>query len=161
MATINEMIKRFQSLDTDKVIDEALQADLSKLTGFNRLQMLDGKTKTGEDIHPTYFEDPFFKTREAAQQYSDWKDAISPPSNRRPGVPNLYINGYYHRSIGVKFTRDAYVFGSVFGDQVGIEEKYENIYGLGGEYKHRYMTEVVRPAFRRGISAVLKLSFGL
>src|SRR5687767_5255993 len=100
--TIRGLYNRLSTVDTDKIAQETIEGTEEEIRQYNLQQLLDGKTNQGIDISPTYLEDPFFKTREQAQAYSDWKDRISPRSNRRSGVPNLYINGYYHSTREVK-----------------------------------------------------------
>jgi hypothetical protein len=117
---------------------------------YNLQQLLDGKRNDGLDISPTYLEDPFFKTPAQAQAYSDWKDRISPRSNRKKGVPNLYINGYYHSTRTVQIVDDKIVYRSPFGEIfTDIDEKYKNLDGLNPESRSKYIPFVLRPVFNR------------
>jgi len=115
---------------------------------YNTLQLLDGKTNLGTDISPTYLEDPFFKTPAQAQAYSDWKDRISPASNRRKGVPNLYINGYYHSTRKVQIIGDKIVYSSSYSEAPDIEHTFKNIDGLSPESRQKFVPFVLMPVFK-------------
>lgn len=142
------------------MITSSLEQTKDALLDLNRDQLYDGKTRDGKDISPTYQEDPYFKTPEAAQAYSDWKDKITPNSLRKPGVPNLYINGYYHGSLGVKISGQNvfYNASAEFGNE--IEQKYsDKIFGLGGVYKEEYLKQDLGPVFRSSITSIIGLKF--
>ena len=67
----------------------------------NKQQLMEGIKGDGNEITPSYLNDPYFKTKESAQRYSNWKDKITPNSKRKSGTPNLYINGFYHNTIEI------------------------------------------------------------
>jgi hypothetical protein len=146
--TIRGLYNRLQNIDTDKIAAETMEGTEEEIRQYNLQQLLDGKTNEGLDISPGYLEDPFFKTREQAQAYSDWKDRISPPSKRRSGVPNLYINGYYHSTRTVQIVGDKIVYRSSFGEIfTDIDEKYKNLDGLNPESRAKFIPFVLRPVF--------------
>jgi hypothetical protein len=135
-------------MDVDKIARETMEGTEEEIRQYNLQQLLDGKTNDGSDIHPTYLEDPFFKTQAEAQAYSNWKDKISPPSNRREGVPNLYINGYYHSTRQVIIEGDTIKYRSSFGEIfTDIDEKYKNLDGLNPESRSKFIPFVLRPVF--------------
>lgn len=78
-----------------------------------RIQLLEGKTIEGKDIHPSYSEDikpkGYFRSRDSAQRYAAWKQTLSYPYSvqRNPDTPNLYITGVFHNDLGVDFGADA------------------------------------------------------
>ena len=78
-----------------------------------RIQLLEGKTSAGEDIHPSYTEDVkprgYFRSRDSAQRYAAWKQTLSYPYSvqRNPDSPNLYITGLFHSDLGVEFGAEA------------------------------------------------------
>jgi hypothetical protein len=156
--TILGLYNRLQSVDADKIALETIEGTEEEIRQYNLQQLLDGKTNEGLDISPTYLEDPFFKTREQAQAYSDWKDKISPRSNRRKGVPNLYINGYYHSTREVIIVGDKIVYRSAYGEIfTDIEEKFKNLNGLNRDSRAKYIPFVLRPAFKHLIEAATGL----
>jgi hypothetical protein len=145
------------TVDPDKIARETMEGTEEEIRQYNLQQLLDGKTNKGTDIGPTYLEDPFFKTQAQAQAYSDWKDRISPRSNRRKGVPNLYINGYYHSTRTVKIQGDMIIYNSTYGAITDIDQKYKNIDGLNPDSRAKYIPFVLRPAFKHHIEAVTGL----
>lgn len=134
-------------------------------TMMNLEQMMNGKRRDGKDITPYYWDDPYFKSYSQAMAYSDWKDRIEPfKTKRRPGVPNLYINGYYHNSISSKVGPDGISLNSKWGESSEIESKYTRmIYGIGGQWREWYFNDGymgLRKAWRKRFEAAsgLKLS---
>lgn len=157
MGTIRGLYNKFLTVDPDKIARETIEGTEEEIRQYNLQQLLDGKTNQGTDIHPTYLEDPFFKTLEQAQAYSEWKDRISPRSNRKSGVPNLYINGYYHSTRQVKIVGDKIVYNSTYGEITDIDQKYKNIDGLSPDSRKKYIPFVLRPAFKHHIEAATGL----
>ena len=105
-----------------------------------RIQLLEGKNSHGEDIHPFYTEDikprGWFKTRESAQRYADWKQTISYPYSvrRNPNAPNLYITGVFHDDLGVDFRSDAVAIIPDTAYAANIMSKYgRGMFGLSME----------------------------
>lgn len=153
------MKKRFEALNTDKVINEVVQDSTGELADLNRDQMYDGKTKDGNNITPSYLDDPYFKSRESAKRYSDWKDKITPSSKRSPGTPNLFINGRYHNSIRVVASSDKVTFQTQDPAARSIEAKFDKIYGLGGEYKKNFLKDTLQPKIKEKITKATGLKF--
>lgn len=93
-------------------------------------QLFEGKTATGDDIRPYYSEDlqphGYFKTKEAAQRYADWKRTLSYPvqADRNPDAPNLFINGKFHSELVAIFGTDEMVITGKTGYAQKIVAKY-------------------------------------
>lgn len=106
---------------------------------MQRIQLLEGKTPTGQDIHPYYSEDlkpeGHFHSVESAGRYAAWKQNLSYPYSveRNPDAPNLYINGRFHSEIDVDFREDAAVIVPGTGYADGIMLKYPGAFGLSRE----------------------------
>lgn len=146
--TIRGLYNKLQSVDTDKIAQETMEGTEEEIRQYNIQQLLDGKTNEGLDISPGYMEDPFFKTPEQAKAYSDWKDRISPPGKRRSGVPNLYINGYYHSTRTVQIEGDKIVYRSTYGEVHDFDQKYKNLDGLNADSRAKFIPFVLRPVFK-------------
>jgi hypothetical protein len=155
--TIKGLKNRIISVDTDKIAVESVTETTEEIRKYNLKQMLDGKTSSGVDITPTYLTDPFFKTPEAALRYSKWKDELSPASNRKSGVPNFYINGFYHNSVEVKVEGEKIVTKSNTLIGKKIEAKQPELYGLSPESRSVFIPFVLRPRF----NAKMRLATGL
>lgn len=121
------VIEEFDSL----VLRLALETN--SIVGLNTSQLWDGLDSEGNELRPRYSEDPFFKTQKAAKAYADWKQRITPNPKRNPDVPNLYINGYFYRSIMVKEIESALQLttNDSFGSKVASEHR--NALGLNKE----------------------------
>jgi hypothetical protein len=146
--TIRGLYNKLQAVDHDKIARETMEGSEEELNQYNLQQLIDGKRNDGLDISPTYLEDPFFKTREQAQAYSDWKDKISPRSSKRKkGVPNLFINGFYHRSRQVRIVGDKIIYSSYYSEAPDIEQTFKNIDGLNPESRKKFIPFVLRPVF--------------
>lgn len=146
--TIRGLYNKLQQVDVDQIAHKTMEGTEEELRQYNLQQLLDGKTNTGADIHPTYLEDPFFKTLAQAQAYSDWKDKISPSNNRKKGVPNLRINGYYHSTRKVVIQGDNIIYTSSYGDEHGFDDKYKNLNGLNPDSRSKFIPFVLRPVFK-------------
>jgi hypothetical protein len=157
MGTIRGLYNRVLTVDSNKIAQETMEGTEEEIRQYNLQQLLDGKTNEGIDISPTYLEDPYFNSLAEAQAYSDWKDRISPPSNRRKGVPNLFINGYYHSTRQVQIVGDKIMYRSTWNEGDEIEQKFKNIDGLNPESRQKYIPEVLRPAFKHLIEAATGL----
>ena len=114
--TISSLLANAKALRSGlqgSLVREVLQMHGTEIVEQQRIQLLEGKNSHGEDIHPLYTEDikprGWFKTRESAQRYADWKQTISYPYSvrRNPNAPNLYITGVFHDDLGVDFGSDA------------------------------------------------------
>lgn len=157
MATILAFKKRVQALKPVEAAKAALVTTGDRLVEINREQMLEGKRKDGNDISPTHLEDPFFENVEEAIGYSEWKDTITPHPKRKSGVPNLYIDGTFHRSITMDVTGDSLKFRSTFAAAAEIERKFALIYGLNSEKRAFYINGWLRKEFVETIKQSLKL----
>lgn len=151
--TITQAITKLERLDPEKALIDAVVKTKDQYETLNKKQLYDGKTKTGADLSPTYLNDPYFKSREAAQRYSDWKDKITPNSNRKSGVPNLFINGRYYNSWTTRISRDKIEVQSSDPNAKKIEESFSNnIYGLDDENMSKYRA-IIKPLVVADIKA--------
>lgn len=156
MATIEQLYKKVKSIGNVEdfifdEIDKVVQENNETLTKMNTDQMLEGKTTKGTDITPSYLNDPYFKSKKAAQAYANWKNKITPNPKRGRYTPNLFINGYYHKSINVQ-SKDRYVeFYSNVALGQKIELKFKNVLGLDEKNKEILSKQIVRPRIYAGI----------
>jgi hypothetical protein len=160
--TIPSLYQKLQTLEaqTDQVITNSLEQTKDALLDHNRDQLYDGKTRDGRDLSPTYLEDPYFKTPEAAQAYSDWKDRITPNPKRKSGVPNIFINGTTYNALEVGIVGQNVFFKANVPWGANVEGKFsDKIYGLGGVYKQEYLKESLGPVFRSSITSIIGLKF--
>lgn len=147
-------------MDLTAIAESSLSATSSLALEKNKDQLFDGKLSTGEDVSPTYLEDPWFKTKAAAQRYSDWKDAITPNPRRKKGVPNLFITGPFYDSWQVQIKGGGLLYHSSFFKASSIESKFgTDIYGLGGDYRDQYLENNLKPEWQQRIELQTGLKF--
>jgi len=154
--TIRGLYNKVAAIDTDAIAFESIDETTSEIRDYQLKQLLDGKNSTGSDM-TSYLTDPYFRTPEAAAKYSKWKDEISPKSNRKSGVKNYFINGYFYNSIEVKRAGDRIVTASAVPLGQKIEAKEPYIFGLSPQSKSEFIPLVLRPRFNAKLSALLGL----
>lgn len=78
---------------------------------LQRQQLLSGERSDGTYIRPTYQDDlkangGYFTTPQAADNYARWKAKLTHTATEyKPyDVPDLYINGKFHKELGVELT---------------------------------------------------------
>lgn len=143
-----EFLEVIEKFDVKQPASEAFAECVGDVLTLNQEQLLEGKLSSGEDITPTYFDDPYFKTPEAAKKYSDWKDKITPNPKRKSGTPNLFIIGTFHRSLGLEVEGENYSYVSTFEKEIDIVRKFsEEIYGLSEEKREILIEEKLEELF--------------
>lgn len=122
------------------LIREALQPLEGDIIEQQKIQLLEGKNSSGQDMHPYYSEDlkprGWFKSRESAGRYAAWKQTINYPFTvkRNPDAPNLYITGVFHNDIGIVFGSDTLMVKPDTAYAANIMAKYGlNAFGLCAE----------------------------
>lgn len=132
----NRIVAVRDGLTSGELIRDAIEGHGEDILEYQRIQLLEGKTPTGEDIRPYYSEDlkpeGHFHSVESAGRYAAWKEGLSYPYSveRNPDAPNLYINGKFHSEIDVDFREDAAVIVPGTGYAEGIMLKYPRAFGL-------------------------------
>lgn len=131
MASAMDFIENLEELDIEQAAFDTLVPHKVDIVIKNRKQLMEGRFSTGDTIRPTYYEDPFFKSRAQAEWYANWKEEITPNPKRPKGVPNLYIDGTFHGTIKIVDDGLDFSVGSdspIAGD---IEDTFTtDIYGL-------------------------------
>lgn len=133
MGILNDLRARVESVSKGlggPLIGDVLQRHAQDILELQKIQLLQGLTSSGEDIHPFYSEDlkpnGWFTTVDAAKRYAAWKQDLSYPYevSRNPDAPNIYINGRFHSELDVRFDPDSVVIfgGSTYA--AGIVAKY-------------------------------------
>lgn len=168
MATINGASDTFARLNAGfpPMLTQLIQANGMELGGYVREQLWSGLDGDEKELRPTYLTDPYFKERYGsawrimAERYADWKMEITPPSSGRLGfrprdrvVPNLFIDGTFHRSIMPRNIDGGITFSSQVGFATEIEQKYhDTIYKVSRTARKRFLDDFVRVAIRNYFS---------
>jgi hypothetical protein len=157
-----EAIRRLEQLEQtlEGSVVDTINLTADEILFLNQKQLYAGRLSDGTPVSPTYQEDPYFKSTEAAQRYSDWKDEITPDPERQPGVPNLFINGFFYQSWSIRASPGKISFESSDPNAADIEEKFTpRIYGLDDENMATYRQETFFPALKEEIMAQTGLIF--
>lgn len=139
--SIDQMLSNVRELRTGlqggSLVREALRPHEQEIAEQQRIQLLEGKGSDGKDLHPFYSEDlkpsGYFRSRERAQRYADWKRTLSYPYTvkRNPDAPNLYITGVFHDDLGVDFRDDSVAIVPDTAYAANIMSKYGfGVFGL-------------------------------
>ena len=142
--TIQQLLDNARSLRSGMeggvLVRDALVPHGQEIVEQQRIQLLEGKGSDGKDLHPFYTEDlkpsGYFRTRESAQRYADWKQTLSYPANvrRNPNAPNLYITGVFHDDLNVDFRADELAIVPDTAYAANIMAKYGfGVFGLCSE----------------------------
>lgn len=128
-------------LQSGAVMRSVLEPHGAEIVEQQRIQLLEGKASSGEDLHPFYSEDikpkGWFTTRQKAANYAAWKQSLSYPYSvkRNPDAPNLYITGLFHDDIGIEFGSEAVMIKPDTAYAANIMGKYGlNVFGLNWEH---------------------------
>lgn len=160
--TLHELSRRLKGFDLPTEVADSVNETKEAMVSLNRMQLLRGLTKEGEYLSPKYSEDPFFKSKESAKRYAQWKKRIEPVKTDRPeDVPNLYIIGTLHGGIEVNANSSEYTFTNTVSFAGKVEGKFKNIYGLTSESKSEtYIPDYLLPAIQKRVTKKLGFKFG-
>lgn len=139
MATIKAKLTLFESLDTDKIVIEALTESADALADLNAEQINTGLKADGSEMPDYSFRSVF--------QYG-----------KPPGPIRLRDTGAWQAGIYVKVEGDKVVFNNTDGKDQMLTDRYgENIKGLSEKYKAEGIREKVKPVFKEKIQEATKL----
>lgn len=131
--TIGQMMRAWQKINLTEIAKEVITQNASEVGDLNRDQLYRGLDANGNYLSPKYSEDPFFKSRESALRYAQWKKQITPHPDRPLDVPNLFITGRFHYSRSVEIQGNKVTFPSDDPNAGKIKSKFKNIDGLTDE----------------------------
>lgn len=122
-------------------------------------QMYSGRDGNGDNLEPTYDDDPFFDEpgywHNRAKDYKAWKNLITPPqignmlglSPRPENVPNLYIDGTFYSEIRATRQGDLLLVDPGMGNGPEIVNKYgQAILEIGDTAADYFNQEYLLPA---------------
>ena len=139
--TLQGLLDNARMLEQDvlsgALVRKVLERHDSDIVEQQRIQLLEGKTSAGEDIHPSYSEDikpqGYFRTKDSARRYAAWKQTLSYPYevHRNADTPNLYITGVFHNDLGVEFGAESVAIVPDTAYAANIMSKYgRGMFGL-------------------------------
>lgn len=139
--TLNDLLTNAktlqQGMNDGSIVRSVLELHENDIVEQQRIQLLEGKASSGEDIHPFYSEDVkptgYFKSKSTAANYAAWKQTLSYPYSvqRNPDAPNLYITGIFHNDLSVSYDADSVAIIPDTAYAANIMAKYgKNMFGL-------------------------------
>lgn len=160
MAAPEALLQRLQGVQSalesiDIRVDAAavLDANVKELEELQKDQLMQGKGADGQYLM-RISNDPYFKSRAAADKYAHWKQRLTPetPFDR----PNLFINGYTHATLKIeRHGADvAFFLRAPWADDVAA--KYHNQeMGLNKDSREWFHVRILRPALVNKYSSML------
>jgi hypothetical protein len=146
MATIAAIYERIQRLDTDVVIEQALDETSEQRADINAEQMYKGVESTGEEINPAYTRTTVKIKQEKGQ-----------PSDR----VTLLDTGSFYQGIYSRVQGGEVVLSSYDAKTNDLVKKYgEDIFGLSTTFKREYLSQSLGPVLRQKIADITGLKFG-
>ena len=76
------------------------------------------------------------------------------------GTPDLKVTGAFYSGIRVDYNSGVLTTKSSDEKADELEKKYQDIYGLGGNFKKGFIKNSLRPALNKEITSLTGLKFG-
>lgn len=144
--TIAGLYERFERLNTDDVIEQALTETSEQRADLNAEQMFTGVESTGDEINPAYA----FSTVQIKRQKGQPSDRVT-----------LRDTGDFYRGVYSRVEGDEVVISSTDSKTGKLVEKYgPDIFGLNSTFKREYLGQSLGPVLRGKISDLTGLKFG-
>lgn len=135
MGTINNLRRKFESLDTDTVVRRSLENTTEQLANTQAEQMMRGLDANGNPIGQ--YRSPV---------YAEVKNRMNPLPGF--GVPDLKLTGAFYRGITAKVSGELVITDSTDPKSADLQKKYgKEVFGLDGQYKGEFIREALRPEF--------------
>lgn len=149
MATIQEMLDKWQSVNLESEIPIIIQRNSEKAADLNRKQLYDQSVRSdGQRLNP--YQSP---------AYALEKNRINPT----PGLfrPDFYVTGAFNRGIYAQVKAGkSIIFGSTDFKSERLEKRDTNkIFGLTMDSKQVFLDETVMPEIRSYITRITGLTF--
>ena len=147
MLTISSLSDKFNSLNTNQLIDESLDETRDSFEKLNIDQMNHGLRNDGKQIVPDY----------KSTAYAKKKQAMNPLP--KFGTPDLHLTGSFQSQLNA--IAEGEVIKIFSNDEKGpdLEKRYKNIYGLGRNYKKEYLDKDLGPTVQKKITDFTGLRF--
>ena len=144
--TIQRLYDRVQKLDTDQVIQDAIEETKDHIADLQAEQMHKGQESTGDMINPPYRFSTVAIKRKKGQ-----------PSDR----VTLQDTGAFYKGLYVNVTSDSVRIDSTDSKTTKLVEKYgPDIFGLSVIFKREYLNESLRPLLASKIRQITGLKLG-
>lgn len=143
MTTIAALRRRFENLNVSEVSENSIDATKDQYKEQQRDQLAHGKRADGSQIG---------KYRNPA--YARKKAAMNPLAGF--GNVDLKLTGSYYKDLFVDVRSDVIAVDSSDSKAGDLEKKYGDPFGLGGEYRAKYI-QALEPVFINKVKEIVKL----
>lgn len=136
MATIDDILSNFQSLNLKDQVPVIVQKLSPEMVDYNLNQLEKGLTSEGISITPRY----------KSPLYAAYKQQIG--SIAGFGVPNLKLSGDFYSGFYIQITGMSFDFGSRDSKSLLLEGEYSKnggIFGLTDDNKGNFAQQDVKP----------------
>ena len=145
---LKNQIERLRAFNWEKETVAIVVNNKTTLEDIQRDQMLSGKDKNGEWLRPFYSENPYFKKPGAAYRYAKWKSHISPNKQKPFDVPDLFIVGFYHKSVEINISGDKFKFRGTAPFAFNVENVHKTALGLNLDSRTIFIKTIFLPAIK-------------
>ncbi len=137
--TAYELNQRLKNFDLTTEIKKAIEQTKDKMADLNRKQLLAGKNTINNRIQPRYRNKRYAKKKNIR--------------NAKPGlgVPDLFDEGNFHKSIEVKIKGKQYDFIAKDTKAPALTDKYPLILGLTAKATEQYSRFTLLPVLRNSL----------
>lgn len=143
MASIKQLLNRFEAIDTDKIVRETMEESADAIKQKNQEQLFAGENSAGTDI------EPFYKPLTIAIKQSKGQ-----PTDR----VTLRDTGSFYQGIYVSVQGDKLITDSTDSKSAKLQDKYgDQIFGLNDKFSSEVIRETIRPVFKEKIQDATKL----
>lgn len=136
--------KNWERLSVEDVSIDSIDATSEQLEAAQSEQMLHGVKQDGAPIG-------LYRNEE----YATMKHAMNPLAGF--GNVDLKLTGDFMQGFEVNVFPDSFIVESTDEKAKELEEKYGDVFGVGGEFKNKYVDESLRPVFLKKVKEVVKL----
>lgn len=143
MTTILDMKRRFESLNTNEIIEKVMQESTEQIADLNAQQMFAGQRADDTETEPPY-----------APLTVAIKRLKGQPTDR----VTLRDTGAFYRGITAKIEGDQVVVRSTDEKAPELQDKYGDIFGLDTQFKGEVIRETIKPAIKKAIESATGLT---
>lgn len=141
-----------------EVLEKVISDNKDVLLSLNRDQMLLGRDADGNILSPSYLQDPYFKTQEAAQSYARMKYALESShrsllwtpvqlyQEKDRNTPNLIVTGLFQDGLYITTGGGSFDINSSYIASGDINKKYKGrVFGIAPKSNEYFYLEFIKP----------------
>lgn len=136
--TVQKLYNNLAKLNTDQIAVDCLNETKESIADLNAEQMFTGLRADQTPILPSY-KDITIEIKKLKGQVTD--------------RVTLYSTGDFYRGLQTTITQNSVITTSTDYKTAKLEKKYATkkgpLFGIGGEFKERFISQKLRPAFNK------------